>query len=201
VPGDRALRLVRFFLFFILPSNFLPLRFASCIDSSHRKRSVNSIAWSPDGKTIVSASEDETIKVWEVSTGKWQCQSTLTVDSGVNSVAYSPSGHTIAVGCGCGKVLLVDVVAVAVKRSLSGHSRIVSCLAFKPDDPNILVSGSWDKTLKIWDLSTAACLSTVRGHNGKDGCSCDCYSWGDLKRSVNPECPVPVNAHSNSVRK
>jgi WD40 repeat protein len=50
-----------------------------------------------------------------------------------------------------------------VKCTLSGHSRPVSCLAFKPGDPNILVTGSWDKTLKIWDLSTAAsaCLSTV----------------------------------------
>ena len=44
---------------------------------------------------------------------------------------------------------------------MSGHSRGVSCLAFKPNDPNILVTGSYDSTLKIWDLSTAACLSTV----------------------------------------
>ena len=44
---------------------------------------------------------------------------------------------------------------------VSGHSHAVSCLSFKPDDPNILVSGSFDKTLKIWDLSRAACLSTV----------------------------------------
>ena len=44
---------------------------------------------------------------------------------------------------------------------VSGHSDSVSCLAFKPGDPDILVSGSWDNTIKIWDLSTPACLSTV----------------------------------------
>ena len=50
---------------------------------------------------------------------------------------------------------------------LSGHSQPVSCLAFKPGDPNILVSGSWDMTLKIWDLSTApACLLTVTVDSG-----------------------------------
>jgi WD40 repeat protein len=41
----------------------------------------------------------------------------------------------------------------------------VSCLAFKPNDPNILVTGSYDSTFKIWDLSTSACQSTVTGHS------------------------------------
>ena len=74
-PG-RALREVRFFYFLFCPLIFF---LASCTDSSLRKRSVTAIAWRPDGKAIVSGSEDKTIKVWEVSqsTGKWQCQSTL----------------------------------------------------------------------------------------------------------------------------
>ena len=37
----------------------------------------------------------------------------------------------------------------------------MSSLAFKPDDPNVLVTGSWDKTVKLWDLSTSTCLSTM----------------------------------------
>ena len=43
---------------------------------------------------------------------------------------------------------------------VSGHSHAVSCLSFKPDDPNTLVTAG--QTLKIWDLSKSSCLSTLR---------------------------------------
>ena len=48
--------------------------------------------------------------------------------------------------------------------TMRGHGEAVSSLAFKPDDPNVLVTGSWDKTVKLWDLSTSTCLSTMTGH-------------------------------------
>ena len=40
----------------------------------------------------------------------------------------------------------------------------VNCVAFKPDNPNILVSCSDDKTIKMWDLTSGSCVSTVTGH-------------------------------------
>ena len=40
----------------------------------------------------------------------------------------------------------------------------VNCVAFKPDNPNIVVSGSDDKTIKTWDITSGSCLSTLRGH-------------------------------------
>ena len=46
----------------------------------------------------------------------------------------------------------------------------MSSLAFRPDDPNVLVTGSWDKTVKLWDLSTSTCLSTMRGHSASVNC-------------------------------
>ena len=69
-------------------------------------------------------------------------------------------------------------------------------MAFSPDGKQV-VSGSWDKSVKLWNVETGTCESTVRGHNGKDGCICDCHSWGALKGSVNPECPV--TGHSGQV--
>jgi len=94
----------------------------------------------------------------------------------VNSMAFSSDGAIIAAArpgaTSTSCVAAANVSEIRVfgpynaqtpwqEKTLSGHSHIVSCLAFKPGDPDILVSGSWDKTLKIWDLSTPACLSTV----------------------------------------
>ena len=45
----------------------------------------------------------------------------------------------------------------------------MSSLAFKPDDPNILVTGSSDETVKLWDLSTSTCLSTMKVDAGREG--------------------------------
>ena len=41
----------------------------------------------------------------------------------------------------------------------------VNCVAFKPDNPNIVVSGSDDKTIKTWDITSGSCLSTLEGHS------------------------------------
>ena len=41
----------------------------------------------------------------------------------------------------------------------------MNCVAFKPDNPNILVSCSYDKTIKMWDITSGSCLSTLTGHS------------------------------------
>ena len=46
-------------------------------------------------------------------------------------------------------------------------SWVVTCVSFKPDDPNILVSCSWDKTIKTWDITSGSCLSTLTGHQSR----------------------------------
>ena len=77
VPADRALRLVR--LKKKISCSY-PAWVASCADSSHRKRSVLSVVYSPCGTKIASASRDKTLRIWNAQTG--QCVSTLRGHSG-----------------------------------------------------------------------------------------------------------------------
>ena len=90
------------------------------------RSTVWSVGFDPSGKKLVSGSSDETVKVWSVgSSGTFECESTLAVDSGdfgVLSVSFSPKDNVIAAGCYNGKIHLVDAVAGAVKWTLVGHS-------------------------------------------------------------------------------
>ena len=90
------------------------------------KHSVYSVCFNADGNMLVSGSWDRTVKIWSAgSSGSFECQSTLTVDSGeygVLSVSFSPKDNVIAAGCYNGKIHLVDAVAGEVKSTLRGHS-------------------------------------------------------------------------------
>ena len=92
MPAERALRLVRLKKKILI---FLPC--LSCFVLTHRNRRVWSVAWSPDGTKVASGSEDNTVKIWETSTGT--CQSTLNGHShSVTSVAWNNDGTKLASG-------------------------------------------------------------------------------------------------------
>ena len=97
---------------------------------TYPKHRVTSVCFSADGNKLVSGSNDKTLKVWSVgSSGSFECESTLAVDSGecgVLSVSFSPKDNVIAAGCYNGKIHLVDAVAGEVKSTLTGHRYVPS---------------------------------------------------------------------------
>jgi WD40 repeat protein len=95
-----------------------------CADSSHRKRSVFSVCWSPDGASLASGSEDKTVKIWNTKTGK--CDSTLNGHSSfVMSVAWNKDGTKLASGSYDNTVRIWSVGSAFTfecQSTLSGHS-------------------------------------------------------------------------------
>jgi len=125
---------------------------------------VLSVAFSPDGKRLVSGSYDGGLKVWDAQTGL----ETRTLKGHSNvvwSVAFSPDGKRLVSASEDGTVKVWDAQTGQETRTLKGHAGAVSSVAFSPDGTR-LVSGSKDFTLKVWDAQTGQETLTLRGHTG-----------------------------------
>ena len=86
------------------------------------------VGFDPSGKKLFSGSTDETVRIWDLTTGE-PIGSPLRVDAGtfgVQSVSFSPKGDVIAAGCSNGKIYLVDALAGEVKSTLTGHRYVPS---------------------------------------------------------------------------
>ena len=110
--------------------------------------SVTSVAFSPDSKTIASASRDNSVKLWDAQTGQ-QRLTLIGHGDTVFSVAFSPDGKTLASASRDMTIKLWDTQIGQQRATLTGHSGWVSTLAFSSDSMTI-ASASWDKTIKLW---------------------------------------------------
>jgi WD40 repeat protein len=172
---------------------------------------IQSVAFSPDGKTAVTSAEDGTLGVWDVDSGQRTRSTTITDDpASISNLVVSPDGSQAYFYTNAGDLSIWDVssgteisrtkgfegdssgpshVAIspdgnqmlyatsffstttvfyydwntAEQRELTGHSADITSLAFGPDGKTA-VSGSRDRTLRLWDLASGSTIKIFSGH-------------------------------------
>lgn len=128
----------------------------------HKDR-ITSVDLSPDGRYALSGSEDKTVKLWDVATGR-ELRSFVGHTGEVTSVAFNSDGRFALSGSWDETLILWSVDTGNRIRTLwPGHTNPIMALAFSPDD-NYVISGSMGGTLKLVDVATGERLQSFSGH-------------------------------------
>jgi WD40 repeat protein len=131
------------------------------------KKSVYSVAFSPDGSRIISRSIDNTIRISDSASGKPLSQQLQSYEflASVSTVAFSPDGRRIVSGSVDKTIRIWDAASgKPLSQPLQGHKDAVRSVAFSPDGRRI-VSGSSDNTIRIWDAASGKPISLpLKGH-------------------------------------
>ncbi len=125
---------------------------------------VYSSTFSPNGKTLATAGQDRTVRIWEPTTG--ETRSILVGHAyDINWVSYSPNGLFLATASDDQTVKLWDAASGQLISTLVGHSDMVVAAEFTPDGRR-LVSCGRAGSLFFWDVSTSRLLESFAVPNG-----------------------------------
>ncbi|MDQ2714361.1 MAG: serine/threonine protein kinase [Chloroflexota bacterium] len=130
---------------------------------------VTAVAWSPDGTRIASSSLDETVQVWQATTG----HSLLTHRSSSlkgQAIAWSPDGRYIASTAGLSSETIQvwqttsERLAPVLAATYEGHAERIRVLVWSPDGRYIASAGD-DQTVHVWEADSKRHVFTYRGHS------------------------------------
>jgi guanine nucleotide-binding protein subunit beta-2-like 1 protein len=127
---------------------------------------VSDVVISSDGQFAISASWDKSLRLWELATGK-TTRRFIDHEKDVLSVAFSQDNRQIVSASRDRTIKLWNTLGEC-KFTITegGHSDWVSCVRFSPTQQPVVVSGGWDRVVKVWNLTTCQLETNLIGHTG-----------------------------------
>jgi WD40 repeat protein/DNA-binding CsgD family transcriptional regulator len=123
---------------------------------------VRSVSVSPDGRTMLSASQDGSLILWDVQTGE-QLRQFTGHEGNVWTVVFHPDGQTALSGSVDRTLILWDIETGELLRRFTGHTADVRMVAISPNGRTAL-SASYDHLAILWDIETGAEIRRFVGH-------------------------------------
>ena len=128
---------------------------------------VTSAAWSPDGREVITASDDRTARLWDPG-GGGQVQILRGHGAAVKAAQFSPDGEYVLTAGADGLAQVFETRTAAPLTELRGHRNGALAAAFSPDGRGVLTAGE-DGTARVWDLGIASSRASPKVSLGNDG--------------------------------
>ncbi|MEE6509349.1 hypothetical protein FKM82_025721 [Ascaphus truei] len=118
---------------------------------------VNAVRFSPGSRLLATGGMDRRVKLWEVTGDKCEAKGSLTgSNAGITSIEFDSAGTYLLAASNDFASRIWTVDDYRLRHTLTGHSGKVLSAKFLLDNARI-VSGSHDRTLKLWDLRSKVC--------------------------------------------
>ncbi|MFO0969979.1 MAG: hypothetical protein U0793_30880 [Gemmataceae bacterium] len=166
---------------FLLLASLGPVRADDIEKIDGHKGHVRAVAFSPDGKWLLSGGADNELLLWDAKSGKLE-RSFKATQTLVIAAVFSRDGKRIACADHFNRVLRVfDTASGKEEKTFAGHTERVHCVAFSPDGARLGASIAYDSSVRIWNVETGK-RSLLTGTWGRARCApLDAY-WLRLRR-------------------
>uniref|UniRef100_A0A8C0P7A6 Autophagy related 16 like 1 n=2 Tax=Canidae TaxID=9608 RepID=A0A8C0P7A6_CANLF len=158
---------------------------AMCIFDAHDGE-VNAVQFSPGSRLLATGGMDRRVKLWEVFGDKCEFKGSLSgSNAGITSIEFDSAGSYLLAASNDFASRIWTVDDYRLRHTLTGHSGKVLSAKFLLDNARI-VSGSHDRTLKLWDLRSKVCIKTVfAGSSCNDiVCTEQCVMSGHFDKKI-----------------